>query len=67
MSKFWDHGNVQRGSAELTSVFGLLKPQSLPPVTYLLQQGTILNPSKIVPPTGDQAFKYMSLWGWFSF
>ena len=27
----------------------------------------IPNPSQIVPPTGDQVFKYISLWGPFLF
>ncbi|MGE9574399.1 hypothetical protein ACQP3C_25430, partial [Escherichia coli] len=53
---------------------GLLKPQSPPPVTHLLQQGHIYS-NKTTPPNSfqvvllpdDQAFKYMSLWGAFSF
>ena len=36
----------------------LLKPQSLPAVTYLLQKATPPNPSQIVPPTRDQVLKH---------
>lgn len=44
-----------------------LKPQSLPLVSDLLQQTTPPNPFQIIPPTGNQAGKYMSLWRQYSF
>lgn len=40
----------------------LLKPQSLPLVTYFFQQGSA-NPTPKVPQTGNQVFKCPGLWG----
>lgn len=42
---------------------GLVRHQILPPMAHLLQQGHIPNAFQRVPPTGDQLFEYMSLWG----
>jgi hypothetical protein len=41
-------------------MFHYLKPQSALLGNHLLQQGHIFQPSQIVPPTGDQVFKYMN-------
>jgi hypothetical protein len=40
--------------------YGILKPQSPPSVTHLLQQGHTPHPSQI---SWNQAFQPMSLWG----
>lgn len=44
-----------------------LKLQSPPAATHLCQQGTSPYLSQTVLPTKDWGFKYMSLWGAFSF
>lgn len=61
------HLNPQAGGRENKLKMSLLKHQSLPLVTDLLQQGHTPSLSQIVPPPGTQAFTHVSLLGTFSF
>lgn len=54
------------GTAKSSHLRNFWNLKSHPPVTHLLWQGHTPSPSQIVPPTGDQIFKPMSLWGPFS-
>lgn len=56
--------NLQAGSREHTGIeMSLSKPQSLPPITLIFQQG---HTSQTVPPIGNQVCKHTNLWWPFS-